>query len=98
MQSPIDPGLMISSDFSSDLLDPSIVTREPEPRCQDAMVNKTGINRLEQKVDNALKKVISILKRYLFSAFNTYILLAGQYFGATKETIAEHSRQCHPNR
>lgn len=57
MQSPIDPGLIIGTDFGSELLDPSIVIREPEPRCPDAMINKTGINRLEQKVDNALKKV-----------------------------------------
>lgn len=59
MQSPIDPGLLIGGDFGSELLDPAIVIREPvaEPRCADAMVNKAGINRLEQKVDNALKKV-----------------------------------------
>lgn len=46
MQSPID----LSADFSSDLLDTSIVIREPESRCQDAMTNKMDITRLERKV------------------------------------------------
>lgn len=99
MQSPMDPGLMISSDFSSELLDSSIVIRDPETRCQDAMANKTGINRLERKVDHALRKVTVNELRLL--SLNTYIyhsFLARQYSGSTKEAIAKHPRQRHPDR
>lgn len=67
MQTPIDSSLVIGTDFGSELLDPSIVVREPEPRCQDAMANKTAINRLEQKVDVALKKVLWIILDFIIN-------------------------------